>query len=633
MAVSQSLSVTQSSQSVANNTSQVRIRWTSTQSGDSWNGYTRTAYYYISINGGSETRYSVSYTLPMGTTKTIVDKTITINHKADGTGRISVRTWMDTDISAGVIEKSQSLTLTTIPRATTPTMPNPTMGNTVTINLPRASSNFTHTLTYAFGSTSGTIATGVGTSASWAVPLNLANQVPNAASGTGTLTCKTYNGSTLIGTKSINFIASVPASVVPTIPAVSIAEATEGLAAKFAAYVQNKSTLAVTITAAGAYSSTITKYETTILGAKYSGASFTSQVLTGSGSVSVSVTVTDSRGRTTTQASTITLRPYFEPRINGMMVWRINTSGTAADDGPRVAVAMDFEIAEVGTRNDRVFSLQYKKESDPDTSFVEFSGGQASWTYSGTQYFISAPEISMDYAYTIRLVITDYFGSVQQDFTVPTAFTIMDFRSTGKGMAIGKVSEKDALEVAMDAYFDKNAQVDGALKAGTLETVGAATFGGNVSGQYISGTWLRSTAHSDLGAAPGSYPVFSDGWIYSRTLAEMRADLAAYEAVPLTVVSGRLTDLNYTARYYPMLGMCFVRIYGKINADLNTGYDYDLISVGSHAPSYGAALAVKCGKDVMAIAQSNGVISLRPMGENIAASSGWVVYISGFWFA
>ena len=57
----------------------------------------------------------------------------------------------------------------------------------------------------------------------------------------------------------------------------------------------------------------------------------------------------------------------------------------------------------------------------------------------------------------------------------------------------------------------------------------------------------------------------------------MRADLAAYETVSLTVVSDRLTDLNYMARYYPMLGMCFVRIYGKINADMNTGYDCPMI--------------------------------------------------------
>ena len=112
----------------------------------------------------------------------------------------------------------------------------------------------------------------------------------------------------------------------------------------------------------------------------------------------------------------------------------------------------------------------------------------------------------------------------------------------------------------------------------------------------------------------------------------MRADLAAYETVPLTVVSDRLKDLSYTARYYPMLGMCFVRIYGMINADLNAGYDYDLLNIGGRLPAYNAALAVKCGKNAMAAAYASGAISLRPIGENITASAGWAVYISGFWF-
>ena len=116
MAVSQSISLTQGTQSVANNTTQVTLKWTSTQTGESWNGYSRTAYYYVSINGGTETKYSVSYTLPKSTTTTFVNTTITVPHKADGTGSISVRTWMDTDISAGVVQKSASLTLTTIPR-------------------------------------------------------------------------------------------------------------------------------------------------------------------------------------------------------------------------------------------------------------------------------------------------------------------------------------------------------------------------------------------------------------------------------------------------------------------------------------------------------------------------------------
>ena len=120
MAVSQSLSVTEvaGSASTTDNTSKVKIVWTSTQTGESHNLNTRTAYYWVSINGGSETKYSVSYTLPQGTTKTILSKTITVNHKSDGSGTVKVRTWMDTRISAGEVELSKSLTLATIPRAT-----------------------------------------------------------------------------------------------------------------------------------------------------------------------------------------------------------------------------------------------------------------------------------------------------------------------------------------------------------------------------------------------------------------------------------------------------------------------------------------------------------------------------------
>ena len=116
MGVSQNLTVTQKSRDFAGNFSKVRIRWTSTQSGSSWNGYNRTAYYYVSVNGGAEKKYSVKYTLPQNTTKTILDTTIVVPHRADGTASVKVRTWMDTDISAGIIQKSQALTLTSIPR-------------------------------------------------------------------------------------------------------------------------------------------------------------------------------------------------------------------------------------------------------------------------------------------------------------------------------------------------------------------------------------------------------------------------------------------------------------------------------------------------------------------------------------
>ena len=71
MAVSQTLTVTEVAGSVNNsaNTSKVRILWQSTQTGSSYNEYTKTAKYYVSINGGAETVHSVSYTLPKSITQ------------------------------------------------------------------------------------------------------------------------------------------------------------------------------------------------------------------------------------------------------------------------------------------------------------------------------------------------------------------------------------------------------------------------------------------------------------------------------------------------------------------------------------------------------------------------------------
>lgn len=219
MAVSQSLSVTEvaNSQSVANNTSKVRIVWTSTQSGESYNGYTRTAYFYVSVNGGAETKYSVSYTLPKGTTKTILDKTITVTHEDDGSGTVKVRTWMDTDISAGVVEKSKSITLEIIPRASEPTLSDNsvTMLNTVKITTNRKSTAFTHDLTYKFNGHTGTIATGVGASYTWTVP-DLVSKISGKKSGTCTIYCKTKKGSTVVGTKSITLTLNIPAKSTPS---------------------------------------------------------------------------------------------------------------------------------------------------------------------------------------------------------------------------------------------------------------------------------------------------------------------------------------------------------------------------------------------------------------------------------
>ena len=204
MAVTQSLSVTEVSGSVNidANTSQVRILWTSTQSGDSWNSSTRTAKYYVSINGGEYTEYSVSYTLPQNATVTIVDTTITVTHKDNGSGSVHVKTWMDTGISAGVVEKAYYCSLTDIPKAVSiSSAPAATLGLACSIRCVNNTSstrdnwikfkfslgNWSYT-TPIFKKTSA----GSFTYTDYTFPYEVAEQFPNAPSGKMTVDLYTY---------------------------------------------------------------------------------------------------------------------------------------------------------------------------------------------------------------------------------------------------------------------------------------------------------------------------------------------------------------------------------------------------------------------------------------------------------
>lgn len=464
MRVSQNLTVTQKSRDFAGNFSKVRIRWTSTQSGSSWNGYNRTAYYYVSVNGGAEKKYSVKYTLPQNTTKTILDTTIVVPHRSDGTASVKVRTWMDTDISAGIIQKSQAVTLTSIPRATVPTFSatSTEIGSNVTINLNRAADSFTHTLTYAFGKASGTIGADIGTSVVWSIPSDLAAQIPNDVSGTCVITCKTFNGSTLIGTKTANLTLKVPSSVVPVINSVSIIEGTEQLKNHFTVFVQNNSTLAVSVSAVGVAGSSIAKVETKIQDVIYNGTSFVSALITAAGEITVNTTVTDSRGRTAKSSSTVSVAEYDFPTIYSMSVKRIDTAGNETEDGERISVRIHYSTSNIDNQNGehenpRTYKLQYRRSDE--TEFTTFESGEASLIHSQSHAYKSAPVISGDNSYVIRLEVADFFKTTVCDIELPTAFTLMDFNSSGQGVAFGKVSEKSGMEVNMNTDFIKEVNV------------------------------------------------------------------------------------------------------------------------------------------------------------------------------
>ena len=314
------------------------------------------------------------------------------------------------------------------------------MGTQVTLYTNRQSSAATHTLRYSFFSVNQTIATGVADSCAWTPPVSLAAQIPNAASGWGTLLCDTYVNGKLVSTKSCTFTLRVPASVAPTISGVSIAEATAGIAAQFGAYVRTRSTLAVSIAASGAQGSTVSSCRTTLDGAAYTGASFTSNTLNTAGSLTLTVTVTDSRGRTASTTRTIAVLDYSPPSLTKFTAERCNSSGTAPQmDGTRVRVSVGGSVSPVGTKN-AISCTVYYKTSSASAWTQAASISPSSYSVNTTNLLLPQTFNALS-SYDLKVRLQDSFYYIEQTVSIGTKQVMMDFYKDGSGVAFGKVAE------------------------------------------------------------------------------------------------------------------------------------------------------------------------------------------------
>lgn len=392
----------------------------------------------------------------------------TITHNADGSKSIPISGSFNMEVSlSGTYYSSKSISLTailnTIPRASTPILSsaNVNLGESITIQTNRASSDFTHDLTYELGGATGTIATGLETNTSFTVPKSLANQMPKSISGVGKIICKTYNGSTLIGTRSVSFTAFVPndAEFRPTIQTLTITDAIASIKTKFNAFVQSKSRLTIAAVGAGAYSSSINSYQITANGAIYTSSTATTGLLSTSGTNAVKVTVTDSRGRSTTVTQTIEVLTYIDPSITSLKASRSNSNGTTNDEGTFANVEVAASISSVNNLNDKTFKLRYKKTTA--TTYTEVTLSNASYALTANQILSGIDENS---SYDIQLVVTDYFTTVTKSIVLSTAFTLVDYFAGGKGIAFGEVASQNGMAIALDVIVKKGFKILGFIE-------------------------------------------------------------------------------------------------------------------------------------------------------------------------
>lgn len=489
----------------------LRVDWTQTKN-VSANTSTVTAKLYLvndwslSINGRSDNTCTIDGTQQVFTSDAISSTgthllgtvSQTVSHASDGSKSLAISAAFNIRATLsgtyyGSITASANITLDSIPRASSVSAPNGMMGTALSVSISRASSSFTHTLTYAFGNTSGTIATKTtSTSVSWTPPLSLASQIPNTTSGVCTITCTTYNGSTSVGSKTCTLTLSVPASVKPTITSLTASRVDGDVPSSWGIYVQTKSKAKLAINgAAGSYGSTIKSYS--ISGGGYSGtaSTLTTGFLNTSGTITFTATVTDSRGRVSAAATvSISVTAYSPPYFDSVLSQRCLSNGTLDDDGTYIRGQASYGYSACGNKNTVTRSVSYKKTTDSTwtDAGVSFS--------SGTAFTFGGGSISTETSYDIRYTLADAFCTISVQDIVSTAAVVMDFKSGGKGVAVGKVAETDNCFEVSEAWDVKvygkllKDYIQSFIK--TMYPVGSIYMSVNATNPstYFGGTWV-----------------------------------------------------------------------------------------------------------------------------------------------
>lgn len=451
--------VEQGSQSITANTSTVNWRMTVSRTG---------AYYThnhqgdstLSLNlDGSNVHYSYPTWETSGEEYTLASGSSTISHNADGTKTLPIScTFNPNNGLHGTITVSASLSLTTIPRSSSVSVSAGVIGNAVTININRQSSSFKHTVRYAWAGKSGTIATNVDTSTSWTIPLDFANDIPNSASGTGTIFVDTYSGSTKTGTQSTTFTASVPANVKPTFTGVSLSDlngAAQNLIPNGNTFIQVISNIKVAFNGAvGSYGSSITGYYAEIIGKNQSTSSNGGSlgIMNYHGTIKIRASVSDSRGRwSDTREVSVTVLEYFAPALSFSIARTGSTSSTltvtrnakiaplAVSGSQKNSMTLTFKVARLGTTN-------FQTDTGPATG---------SWT-SISNLVNSQANLAGNYLANQSWVV---IGTLEDKFTrsdfmvnVATESVVLSYDRSGIG--VNKIREQGALDVKGNIYAD-----------------------------------------------------------------------------------------------------------------------------------------------------------------------------------
>ena len=485
----------------------------------------------VVINGTTVHNANHTITCGVGQTIDVAQGTTTITHDADGSKKISVSASFSCDNTNYYAPRSGScsgsLTLTTIPRATSPSIDKPSLecGSTIKISGTSASSKFSHKVYVTWNGAKThikTIASGTTTpSFSYTIPTDWEKNMPDSTSEIATFTLETISGSTSVGSKSVNATIKVRSGVVPSIGTVSISD-TNSICTGIGQYVQSQSKLKFSISTSGSQGSTVTSVSTKFEGQTYNGSSFTTSTVQGSGTLSYVITATDSRGRTASKSGSVTVSAYSSPSLTNVTAKRADSS-YVVDEASGTYALLHFKVGFTSLSNKNATSFYIQYRASGASSWTKINSWDNNYTleqdYKAGNLFTSATS-SYEVAFGVKdKFMNDYSWQI---FTVTPTYSLINFGKDGRSLTFfGQDSnQKDTLTVLGDIVAP--------IFLNKIFPVGAVyiTYDNNNPGTFLGGTWERFGQGRTLvgegtgndGSTSMSFTVNTTGGEYAHTL-------------------------------------------------------------------------------------------------------------------
>lgn len=338
------------------------------------------------------------------------------------------------------------------------------IGDRIVISMSgRVPSNATSTVTYKFGSKTGTIISGTtAVSMAWDTA-SLKNQflqeIPASASGTCTLTCTTSYGS-ISGSSSCNLTlssgekpqATAEVSPINTIPFLM----EKGI------YVEGYSQARVQTSATPGYASSMKAYNITGLDNTGNAADWTSDVISKAGSKTIKIVATDNRQATCELTKTIEVLSYSKPVVTldverGTLTneqWTPSPTGLRLKLKGKVTLCLvDNSCALAVTLDDQPCEIEQTLINDQEFELI------------------LPGEVPIEVAHKIAAYVTDELNVRSNDtvFEISTEIVNMSMLPENRGVTLGGHPTEDGFVCEFPAKFYGGIYVDD-KKGGFTET-------------------------------------------------------------------------------------------------------------------------------------------------------------------